>query len=105
VVFITPTPLQLSIFAKILQADQVDDLVYGSTAESLALITLLTKVSSSPILLKATLDKARAEGTSTIRHRKIHEAATLLPERAEIDDMSLSGAVRFWYQRSDLTVR
>ncbi|KAK7472895.1 helicase [Stygiomarasmius scandens] len=91
VVFITPTPLQLSIFAKILQADQVDDLVYGSTAESLALITLLTKVSSSPILLKATLDKARAEGTSTIRHRKIHEAATLLPERAEIDDMSLSG--------------
>ncbi|THV06782.1 hypothetical protein K435DRAFT_834087 [Dendrothele bispora CBS 962.96] len=91
VVFVTPTPLQLSIFAKILQPDQVDDLVHGSTAESLALITLLTKVSNSPILLKATSDKERAEGNSTAKQRNVHEAAALLPERTRVDDMNLSG--------------
>ncbi|KAF5370698.1 hypothetical protein D9758_002095 [Tetrapyrgos nigripes] len=92
VVFVTPTTLQLSIFAKILQPDHVDDLVQGSTAESLALITLLTKVSSSPILLKATIDKERAKGNSAAsKHRNLYDAAALLPPDAQIDDMGLSG--------------
>ncbi len=60
VVFITPTDLQVSIFSKLLQPDKLEDLVQGSTAESLALMNLLTKVSNSPILLKATADKEGA---------------------------------------------
>ncbi|KAK0193509.1 SNF2 family N-terminal domain-containing protein [Armillaria mellea] len=93
VVFITPTNLQVSIFSKLLQPDKLEDLVHGSTAESLALMNLLTKVSNSPILLKATADK---EGTSgekdnTIRKRSVREALGCIPETAQLDDMTISG--------------
>ncbi|KAJ7647498.1 SNF2 family N-terminal domain-containing protein [Roridomyces roridus] len=90
VVFITPTRLQLSIFSKILHPDKLEDLAQSSTAESLALINMLTKVSSSPILLKATADKAKAAG-SAIKRAGVDEALQLLPENAQIEDMSLSG--------------
>ncbi|KAK0480358.1 P-loop containing nucleoside triphosphate hydrolase protein [Armillaria novae-zelandiae] len=93
VVFITPTNLQLSIFSKLLQPDKLEDLVHGSTAESLALMNLLTKVSNSPILLKATADKEGASGEqdNTIRKRSVREALGCIPETARLDDMSLSG--------------
>lgn len=91
-VFVTPTPLQLAIFAKILHPDKLDDLVQSSTAESLALINLLTKVSNSPILLKATLDKDSSAGENS-RRASVRDAVTLLPERAQVEDMSLSGKV------------
>lgn len=100
VVFVTPTALQLSIFTKILHPDKLDDLAQSSTAESLALINMLTKVSNSPILLKATADKAKAkDGSSikTIQKVGVDEALRLLPERAQIDDVSLSGA---WIDKS-----
>lgn len=64
----------------------------SSTAESLALINTLTKISNSPILLKATADKAR---TSTkgdaVKRAGIDEAVKLLPQKAQIEDFSLSG--------------
>ncbi|KAJ7675096.1 SNF2 family N-terminal domain-containing protein [Mycena rosella] len=94
VVFITPTRLQLSIFSKILNPDKLDDLAQSSTAESLALINLLTKVSNSPILLKATADKEKAAGIdvrNTIKRAGVDDALKLLPENAQIEDMSLSG--------------
>lgn len=94
-VFITPTQLQRDIFHKILTADKLDNLVRNSTAESLALIGMLTKVSNSPILLKAAADKAKeqsrdAEG-EMIKRNVFAEAAQFLPERAQVDDVSLSG--------------
>ena len=91
VVFVTPTALQLAIFSRILHPDKLDDLVQSSTAESLALINMLTKVSNSPILLKATADKAKLNSGQNFRHATISDALKLLPEGAQIDDVSLSG--------------
>lgn len=93
-VFITPTQLQRDIFHKILTADKLDNLVRNSTAESLALIGMLTKISNSPILLKAAADKVRdqnADGGDAIKRNVVAEAAKLLPDGARIDDVSLSG--------------
>lgn len=94
VVFITPTALQLSIFSTILNADKLDNLVQSSTAESLALIGMLTKISNSPILLKATADKAKIKpnaGGDIIKRAAVEEALKLLPENVQIEDFSLSG--------------
>ncbi|KAF7375992.1 hypothetical protein MSAN_00013800 [Mycena sanguinolenta] len=94
VVFVTPTPLQISIFSKILNPNKLDDLAQSSTAESLALINMLTKVSNSPILLKATVDKQKAEGSdarNAIKRAGVDDALKLLPENAQVEDVSLSG--------------
>jgi hypothetical protein len=91
VVFVTPSQLQLSIFATILKPEKLDTLVEGSTAESLALIGMLTKVSNSPVLLKAQLDKAKTSKRGHEIRPGIIEAVRLLPERAQIEDFSLSG--------------
>lgn len=94
VVFVTPTTIQLSIFMKILHPDRLDDLIQSSTAESLALINILTKVSNSPILLRATADKAKANCKDTLQKSGLEEASRLIPERAQIDDVTLSGMTR-----------
>ncbi|KAI0940481.1 hypothetical protein AcW1_003665 [Taiwanofungus camphoratus] len=94
VVFVTPTRLQLSIFQKILTAEKLDNLVRKSTAESLALINILTKISNSPILLKATIDRAKnrsGQNGDKIKYYAVEEALKLLPERAHVEDVSLSG--------------
>jgi DNA repair and recombination protein RAD54B len=54
---------------------------------------MLTKVSNSPILLKATADKEKAAGVdrNTIKRAGVDDALKLLPENAQIEDMSLSG--------------
>ncbi|KAJ6497887.1 SNF2 family N-terminal domain-containing protein [Mycena sanguinolenta] len=94
VVFVTPTPLQISIFSKILNPSKLDDLAQSSTAESLALINMLTKVSNSPILLKATVDKQKAEGSdvrNAVKRAGLDDALKLLPENAQVEDVSLSG--------------
>lgn len=92
VVFITPTPLQLEIFRRILNPDKMDDLIEQSTtAESLALIGVLTKISNSPILLRATAESAKDKEKSMFHKRSFTEAANLVPEAAQIDDMNLSG--------------
>ncbi|KAG6832490.1 hypothetical protein H0H87_001415 [Tephrocybe sp. NHM501043] len=75
----------------ILNPDKLDDLVQSSTAESLALINVLTKVSNSPILLKATADKAKAGSVDALRRSGVEEAVRLIPENAQIDDITLSG--------------
>lgn len=91
VVFITPTQLQLSIFSAILNPDKLDRLIDGPTAESLALINVLTKVSNSPVLLKAQADKARATNPDAIRRPGIDDALRLLPKDPRIEDFSMSG--------------
>ncbi|KAG7090872.1 hypothetical protein E1B28_009953 [Marasmius oreades] len=88
VVFIRPSSLQLSIFSKILQPEQVEDYMH-STIESLAVINMLIKVSSSPILLKAALEKGQS--AKNMLHRNIREAASLLPPDIEVEDITLSG--------------
>ncbi|KZT19708.1 hypothetical protein NEOLEDRAFT_936097 [Neolentinus lepideus HHB14362 ss-1] len=87
VVFVTPTSLQLSMFSKVLNKDKLDNLIGGSTAESLALINLLTKISNSPLLLKAQADK----GSAMTKAGSIQEALKLLPEKLRVEDVSLSG--------------
>ena len=91
VVFVTPTQLQLSIFSVILNPDKLDRVMEGPTAESLALINMLTKISNSPVLLKAQADKARAMKSDTIRRPGIDEALNLLPKDARLEDFSMSG--------------
>jgi len=97
VVFITPTALQLSIFEKILNQNRLEDMINDSAIESLAMITLLTKICNSPILLKAVTDKEKARGSasaSSSRSKMVYEAAKLLPSGAQPEDMSLSGMFR-----------
>jgi DNA repair and recombination protein RAD54B len=73
----------------------LDNIIEYSTAESLALINILTKISNSPILLKAVADKAKAKVSQGENNRErttvVGEAVKLLPERAEVEDLSLSG--------------
>jgi DNA repair and recombination protein RAD54B len=86
--------LQLSIFSTILNADKLDNLMQSSSAEALALINTLTKISNSPILLKATADKAKANpGGDATKRAGMNEALKLLPQKAEIEDFSLSGTL------------
>ncbi|KAI0093328.1 SNF2 family N-terminal domain-containing protein [Irpex rosettiformis] len=93
VVFIAPTKLQRDIFHKILTAEKLDSLVRNSTADSLALISMLTKISNSPILLKAALDQANERGNdgSIVKSSVVSDAVQYLPMRAQIEDVSLSG--------------
>ncbi|KAI0700892.1 P-loop containing nucleoside triphosphate hydrolase protein [Cytidiella melzeri] len=93
VVFIAPTKLQRDIFHKILTADKLDSLVRNSTAESLALIGMLTKISNSPILLKAAADLAKERGSdkSIVKSSVVSDAVQYLPSKAQLDDVSLSG--------------
>ena len=94
VVFVTPTKLQLSIFEKLLSHDKLDSLVRNSTAESLAMINMLTKISNSPILLKATADQVRQkalQGGDVVKRNAIEEALRFVPEGAQVEDVSLSG--------------
>ena len=93
IVFVAPTRLQLTMFSRILQPAQLDDLIQSSTAESLALISVLTKISNSPILLKATVDNAKAKDTETTStwRKGIRDALQYLPERVHIADVMLSG--------------
>ena len=87
----TPTRLQLSMFAALLSPEKLESLVESSTAESLALINVLTKVSNSPVLLKAQVDKAKTSKSGVIVRPGVMEALKLLPERMQIEDFSLSG--------------
>lgn len=90
VVFVTPTSIQMSIFSKLLHPEELNDLEHRPHADSLAMMTLLTKVSNSPILFRATLDKQDSYGEVTKRNA-VNEAAKLLPKSAKIEDVSLSG--------------
>ena len=82
------------MFQRILTRDNIDNVSRANTAESLALINLLTKISNSPILLKATADQAKVQGDDGgVKAQAIQDALKLLPERAQIDDVSLSGKI------------
>ena len=82
------------MFYKILNPDKLDDLIQSSTAESLALINILTKISNSPILLKATADNAKNKKNGSgnpVKRGAVDDALNLLPAKAHVADMSLSG--------------
>lgn len=109
VVFITPTALQLEMFSKILNPNRLDDLIQSSTAESLALINILTKISNSPILLKATADsiQKKKETLPSMQQSSVIEALNLLPDNAHIADVASSGPLIFSFPRvfSGLTIK
>lgn len=82
------------MFSAILHPKKLDDLMQSSTAESLALINILTKISNSPILLKATADSIKAkknDDDQSIQRRAVVDALELLPEKTHVADMNLSG--------------
>ena len=86
------------MFTRILQPDVLNSLIGGSTARSLAMITMLTKLSNSPILLKSTLEKRNesiSRGTSEdgCENSGYESALALLPADARLDDAKLSGAL------------
>ena len=88
----TPTALQVSIFSKILNPDKLDHLIHDSVADALAMITLLNKISNSPILLKAVADKGKRDGEGpSMRTASVQEAVKLLPAGALPEDVTLSG--------------
>ncbi|KAF9047302.1 SNF2 family N-terminal domain-containing protein [Panaeolus papilionaceus] len=94
VVFVTPTALQLNVFSKMLSGDRtLDDLIQGSTADSLAMINTLTKISNSPILIKATYDnmKKKKDSHPSYMQRLIGDASHILPDGCQMSDMTLSG--------------
>ena len=90
--FVKPSALQLSIFAKILQQDSLNSLIRGSTARTLALINNLTKISNSPILLQLKDDETDKNEDDSVRGSEpIREAMKLLPQGANHHNVSLSG--------------
>lgn len=88
--------LQKSMFSQILRPDSLSAIISGSTARSLALINMLTKISNSPILLKLALEKkkmvAKQDGPDVVTETALEQALTLVPGRARPEDFSLSGA-------------
>ncbi|EJD52598.1 hypothetical protein AURDEDRAFT_181169 [Auricularia subglabra TFB-10046 SS5] len=82
-VFVTPTELQHEMFSRLLLERHINRLSRGSTANVLALIRTLTKLSTTPMLLKAKEDAASDD--------PISEAITLIPEKTAVDDMTVSG--------------
>ncbi|PBK86282.1 hypothetical protein ARMGADRAFT_1086758 [Armillaria gallica] len=103
VVFITPTTLQVSIFSKLLQPDRLDDIVQGSTAESLTLMNLLIKVSNSLILLKATADKGASDGSAR-RHGAKWKAVGFVSSSEHIKDITEKKYVLVSYYTSTLKI-
>ncbi|KAI5123982.1 hypothetical protein M0805_006394 [Coniferiporia weirii] len=95
VVFVTPSALQKAMFTKILQPEVLSALVRGSMARSLAMIQLLTKLSNSPILFKAALEKRKIKSTGTNEDLEANEsfedALEMLPNNARPEDVELSG--------------
>jgi DNA repair and recombination protein RAD54B len=82
------------MFSAILNPEKLDDLTRGSTADALALINMLTKISNSPVLLKATADNAKAkqdEGAAVLKRQGVKDALEMIPAGVEIGDMKLSG--------------
>lgn len=53
------------------------------------MINVLTKISNSPILLKATADKSK-ENSNSIMRPGVEEAVKLLPH-SRVEDLGLSG--------------
>ncbi|KZV80511.1 hypothetical protein EXIGLDRAFT_845467 [Exidia glandulosa HHB12029] len=82
-VFVTPTELQLRMFKKLVVERHINRVTHGHTANALAMIRTLTKLSTSPMLLKRK-DDAGADDPVT-------EAIALIPEKTAIDDMTISG--------------
>lgn len=93
VVFVTPSKLQKAMFAKILQPGTLSALISGSMAKSLAMISLLTKLSNSPMLLKAALEKSKSRDNTDDAGQAVEEALELIPSSARLEDVSLSGKI------------
>lgn len=92
VVFVTPTTLQSAIFTRILQPDALSALLTDSMARSLAMIRKLTKISTSPMLLKNSTEKAtRAEDEDEEALDADEEVLRMLPQDTMPGDVEVSG--------------
>lgn len=82
-VFVTPTELQLQMFSKLLLERHINRVTHGHTANALAMIRTLTRLSTSPMLLQRKDD--------AVADDPVGEALALVPEKTAIDDVSISG--------------
>lgn len=82
VVFVSPTELQLSMMGKLLHPENLHSFA-SSTAKSLALIGVLSKLCNSPYLLKRNGDGSKEHGMKS--------ALEILPAKSSPEDVSLSG--------------
>ena len=84
------------MFKCILQPEMLTSLLRDSMARSLAMIQLLTKLSNSPVLFKAALEKQKVKTNiedESLMHmnRPFEDALKLMPVGAELEDIQLSG--------------
>lgn len=81
----------MKIFANVLHPDQLDSIIQGSTARSLALINQLTKISNSPELLRKKVVKEEARGDETSEEGVRSTLQDLIPNDLDPGDIALSG--------------
>jgi DNA repair and recombination protein RAD54B len=87
--------VQTRIFAEILDPQNLNSLIAGSTARSLALITKLTKISNSPTLVKPSKEEENDSRRLTDDHEsEVHiddALQTYASKPSELGDVSSSG--------------
>ena len=83
------------MLARILHPSNLASLTRGSTARALALISTLTKLNTSPTLLRKALEKEAdtvdQEDTDGIARSAFKQALDLIPSDTDSADVSLSG--------------
>ncbi|WVQ97167.1 hypothetical protein IAU59_004277 [Kwoniella sp. CBS 9459] len=88
VVFVAPSPLQLSVLSSLLNPSIVSGFIRGYGAQSLALIDLMRKISNSPMLLK----KKDEDGIATDDlGTAISAAKSAIPLDTNVNDVNTSG--------------
>lgn len=98
----TPSILQRSMFLEILKPDTLSSILRGSMARSLAMIQLLTKLSTSPVLLMKGRQKTKMDDDDRSREgqESVQEALKLLPDDASPENVELSGKIVFEFTRT-----
>ncbi|WVN85841.1 uncharacterized protein L203_100993 [Cryptococcus depauperatus CBS 7841] len=92
VVFVSPSPLQLSVLSRLLDPRIINTYIRGQGSQSLALIDVMRKISNSPLLLKKRDDDIiRSDDISTATSA----ALEAIPSNAYIDVVTASGKMLF----------
>ncbi|KAE8229253.1 hypothetical protein CF326_g5781 [Tilletia indica] len=89
VVHVSPSPLQLQLYRKVLQSQMVADVIHGDSAQHLALIAILRRLCNTPeMLLKDLVDQA---GETTVTRQILGDSLELFPTPSLTYDYTLSG--------------
>ncbi|CDZ96591.1 dna repair and recombination protein rad54b [Phaffia rhodozyma] len=86
VVFVTPSKVQLDIFAKLLHPQSVQSFIRGPAQQALQLITHARKICNSPMLFKE-----KDSGVSDDSPASVKSARTMIPDDCVDHDVNCSG--------------